>query len=283
MKYLLTLLMTIMLPITGLCSDERIEWYYADFPPCTIARGESKGSGFGDMVMKTLQTNLHEYEHTSFEANFSRIIKQLGISNGCCVTLLKTPARKKILEFSQPVIVGLPCGVCILESRLAEFKPFIDKSGYISINRLFEESDMKMGISSGRKYMKAVDDIITRAPNSPKIIKSHDKNVSREHIIALAAGRRVDYVIEYPEVLSWISTHENITNKMKYIPIREADDYIVAYVGCTKNAWGKRVINRINTIINNKYLEGCKERYQDFLAPEDIKRHNEFAAEVFPE
>lgn len=285
MKYFIfsLILITIMLPVYGLCSDDTIIWYHANLPPYTITKGKLKGQGAADLLEKILQNKLSKYKHVTSEANYGRIIKQLKTSNGCCVALLKTPSREQFIEFSNPALVVLPCGVCILQRRLKEFEPFMDESGSISIEKLFKESNMKMGISSGRRYTATVNKIIRNNPNSKKIVRHYEKDNIQKQLVMMQSGNEIDYIIEFPDALSWISTHKNITDKMVYIPIKEDKSYIISYVACTKNDWGKKIINSVNLYLKDEYIGYCKKRYQYFLAPKERSRHKEVISKVLPE
>ncbi|HAS87883.1 MAG TPA: hypothetical protein DCS48_01020 [Desulfovibrio sp.] len=187
------------------------------------------------------------YKHIDNSANYSRIIKQLKKSNSCCIAMYKNKEREKFIEFSQPPIIGLSNGVHILAKDIAKFKPFMDEEGRISIRALFNNSDLRMGIAKGRRYTGAVDQLTKKNQNSNKIYVYYKSDVFRGLIQLLETERTIDYVIGHPQEIRWLTKHKIVEDKFFFIPIKELPPYVLAYVGCTKNEWGKKVIN------NNRY------------------------------
>ncbi|WP_319761109.1 TIGR02285 family protein [Maridesulfovibrio sp.] len=276
------ILVILILPVSGFCADHEINWYHANFPPMVIEKGDLKGKGFGEKFEKALQQKLANYKHYVYSANYHRIIKQIKDSNSCCIALLKTPEREKFIKFSKPVLVSFPVGVCILESRLPEFMPYIDKSGKISITKLFKISNMKLGISAGRSYTATVDKIIKNNPDSTHIITQYDNNIAWESIIDMMDRERVDYIIEYPHLLTWTQNKHNIKSRLKYIPIKEIGPFLLTYVGCSKNEWGEKVISQIDQILKGKCRKQCNQDYRSYLAPDEKIRHSKLVQQMFP-
>lgn len=279
MHYLLAILITILIPRTALCAEQEIHWYHANFPPSIIEKGPLKGKGYGELFEKGLQSELPDYIHTTYTANYTRVLRQLKTSNGCCIELLKTPERENFIEYSTPVMALMPLGICIIEKRLSEFAPFIDESGAISLAKLLEKSDLKLGISTGRSYSAPLDKIIKQKLNSTKVVTQSQTEIVQRPLTLMLAQRGVDYVLEYPHILTWMKTKHNIQHKLKCIPVKEVAKRLLTYVGCSKNDWGKKAISKINHIIKNNYLEQYKQGYQKYLSPEEAKAHNKLLGE----
>ena len=98
----------------------------------------------------------------------------------------------------------------------------------------------------------------------------------------LEAERNIDYTIGHPQEIAWLTRQGIVEDKFKFIPIKEIAPYSIAYIGCTKNKWGKKVINRINQILEGNYDLEYINAHQNFLPPEGVKLHRKYLQEVFP-
>ncbi|WP_421902346.1 TIGR02285 family protein [Maridesulfovibrio sp.] len=283
MKHIFLIIIYLSLVIPApVQADNVIHWYHADFPPSSIMCGELKGKGHENYLEKKLQNALPEYKHAEHIANYGRILKQLAETNGCCVTMMKTQDREKFIEFSEPVMLYISNGVITLKSRLNEFKPFIDEQGFISIAALFNTSPMRMGISKGRRYGGMVDKIVDNNKNSKKLIVHYKRDLLETLAKNIQAERTIDYAIGFPHELQWLVSQSFVEDKFIFIPIRELPEYVLSYVGCSKNKWGKRIIGKVNHIINGQYEDEYKKKYQQYLPEKLIGVHEKYSTQVFP-
>ncbi|MFW5500959.1 MULTISPECIES: TIGR02285 family protein [unclassified Maridesulfovibrio] len=266
----------------GFSGNKHIDWYHADFPPGFISTGESTNDGYENYLEKILREGLPEFSHSYHSANYSRILQQIKTSNACCVALVRTPDREKYIEYSRPTMIALPNGVIVRSDRIDDFKPFIDSNGYISIEDVFNNSTFIMGVSKGRKYKGDIDKLLVENKGSPKIVVREGKDVLRGMLAMMARNRHIDYTIGYAHELKWLNYVKKISADFVFIPIKEVPKYVVSQIGCTKNYWGKKVIKRINAVLDENYNPEYKKRYQKFLTPEAVILHEKYIKEVFP-
>ncbi len=283
MRYLILFILYFAL-ITPLSTQAGsvINWYHADFPPSSIICGKLEGTGHENFLEKKLKKNFPEYTHRDHTANYGRILKQLQQTNGCCVTMLKTPDREEYIEFSNPAMLYLSNGVITLKSQMNYFKPYIDKRGLISISNLFHNSTMRMGISKGRRYGGKVDSIIDNNTCSAKLVVHYKEDVLESLLKNIQAERSIDYTIGYPHELQWLISQNAVKDIFIFIPIREMPKYNLSYVGCSKNKWGKRIISKVNKILDGRYEGEYKKRYQKYLPGNLIDQHEGFVSKIFP-
>ncbi|CCO24230.1 TIGR02285 family protein [Maridesulfovibrio hydrothermalis] len=281
--YPIILMIIFLFPQAAKCNDNTINWYHADFAPGIInEKGHFWDKGYHNILERHIKASLPEYKHVYRTANFRRILRQIQISNACSIALLKTASREKYVEFSNPTMVGMMNGIHILKKRINEFKPFIDDDGFISIDALFNKSKLKMGISNGRRYGSAIDKIITGHPDSDNIVIQYKGEVFARLIKVLQIEHGIDYVIGYPQEMKWLIFRGIVKDNFTFIPIKEEPRYVLSYVGCTKNKWGKKIISKINKVLKGTYYEPYKASYQNFLPHEAVKLHNKYVREVFP-
>lgn len=274
--------LAMLAPNKAWSAENELIWYHVDSAPGIVSSGPFKGQGYHQYFLKKIQNSMPGYKHTNNSANYSRIIKQLKHSNGCCIAMYKNKEREKFIEFSQPTIIGLSNGIHIIAKDIAKFKPYMDEEGRISIRDLFNNSDLRMGIAKGRRYTGAVDQLIKENQNSDKIYVYYKSDVFRGLIRLLETERTIDYAVGHPQEIRWLTKHRIVKDKFYFIPIKELPPYGLAYVGCTKNEWGKKVINKIDTILGGNYDPEYARMYQEYQPPEGVKLHKKYLPEVFP-
>lgn len=281
-RYIFWCVATVIFLTQGvLANDNVINWYHADFPPGFIEYGPMKGDGYENYLEKLLREHLNDYSHKYQTANYSRILEQIRTKNTCCVALIRKPERESFVEFSLPTMIALSNGLFVLTERIDEFKPFIDDTGYISIYRLFNETNFTMGVSKGRRYNGGIDEILRQNSNSCKI-EIRAGNDVLQGLLRMMESRRVDYVVGYPHEIRWLKYTGLLEGDFTFIPIKEMPKYVISQIGCSKNEWGKEVIRKINKMLGGEYIQEYKKRYQKFLPPEAIKLHEQYINEVFP-
>lgn len=59
----------------------------------------------------------------------------------------------------------------------------------------------------------------------------------------------IDYIIEYPSQVIYISRELDLDNRFYTIGLEEAPSYTVSHVVCPKTEWGKQVIQKVNIIL----------------------------------
>ncbi|WP_027721919.1 TIGR02285 family protein [Maridesulfovibrio zosterae] len=261
--------------------DDNIYWYHADFPPGSILTGVYAGQGHSNYLERYLKKRMPEYNHSDRSGNYGRILKQLAETNGCCVTLIKTPEREKFIEYSNPVMLFLSAGLLILKSRLPEFERFMTDGGFISIEKILKNSNMKIGISKGRRYGGSADKLIDQYTGSNKIIIHYKRDLLEHLMKSVQSQKAVDCTLGFASEMLWLVSKGKIEDKFTFIPVLEIPKYTPIYAGCSKNEWGKKVIKKINAIIDGKCNEEYKRRYQKFIPKEEIARHDEYVTQFF--
>jgi uncharacterized protein (TIGR02285 family) len=114
---------------------QTVYWYISDFPPIYIFSGEDQGKGTGDERLRILFKRMPEFDHRIVQAPTIRALEAMKTEpNVCNATMLKTPERAAVLEYSGPFLEKLSNGVITLRSRFAQLKPFMNKHGDLSVD-----------------------------------------------------------------------------------------------------------------------------------------------------
>ena len=105
-----------------------------------------------------LQQHLGEYEHHQFVGSVPRLLNELKAGKKVCTTLLKTPARERFAYYSIPTDCDAPQGVTILRAKAGLFGDLQS----LSLKNLLDNTQLRLGIQSGRSYGKTIDAILKR-------------------------------------------------------------------------------------------------------------------------
>ena len=91
---------------------------------------------------------------------------------------------------------------------------------------------------------------------------------------------RIDYMIGYPWEIAYLSTQMSLGDELAFIDIKElkGQQWILSYVGCTKNEWGQQVIERLNAVLpiiraSDEYLFHVLKWLPDGIKPETKKAY----------
>jgi uncharacterized protein (TIGR02285 family) len=228
-----------------LLAKDTITWLSIDFPPLRITKGEQKGDGIGDKAVDFLQERLPEYHHNSIEVNLKRLFYTLKKDKkACTIGIIKTAKREDYLYFSIPALIRPGLSIVIRKENMKTF----GNPKKISLAELIKNRDLKLSIDSKRSYTKPIDTILDRhkAQNNVLIRDGYDLTVG---FLKMLSKGHIDYVIEYPSQVIYISRELDLGDRFHTIGLEEAPSYTVSHVVCPKSEWGKRVIQKVNVIL----------------------------------
>jgi len=231
-------------PSSSLAKDT-ITWLSIDFPPLRITKGEQKGEGIGDLAVDFLQERLPEYHHNSIEVNLKRLFFTLKKDKKTCtIGIIKTAKREEYLYFSIPTLIRPGLSIVI---RRKDMKTFGDPNK-ISLAELIKNRDLKLSIDSKRSYTKPIDTILERHKAQNNVFIRDGYDLTTGFLKMLSKGH-IDYIIEYPSQVIYISRELDLDNRFYTIGLEEAPSYTVSHVVCPKTEWGKQVIQKVNIIL----------------------------------
>lgn len=283
--FLIRLLLT---TVTGYClafttpahaqdnaSAANITWYYSDFAPISIVSGASMGKGYMDRVLKLLAERLPGYHHTFVQGNTMRKLSEIKQQQNTCTEMLKTAERETYVEYSLPVHVILPNGVVTKRKNVPRFQPYMDVDGHLSLEKALQQTGMKLGISSGRSYSEGIDAALKKHSDQPNVITRAGQDLTRG-LLQMLINDRLDYALMFPIEMTYITRELEITEELVFIPVVETPSYLVDYIGCPKNAWGKKVIREVNTVLEKSNQTEIPAFYSYWLDGASRARHRHF-------
>jgi polar amino acid transport system substrate-binding protein len=258
-----------------LCSSsgyakDTVVWAVADRPTSYILEGQDKGRGVVDEVYSVLHENLSDYSHKTQDMNFARILVQMKNGEKQCACGFKKPEREKVGYFSVPAIIALPFSVVAKKGRL---NGIYGNTESISLKNLLENTKLKGGVTMKRSY----GDIT-------QIIAEHEKTgslyaqSSTYNLMNMLAADHLDYAIEIPSFAKYIAKQiENEDIFESYAIEENTNRVLIAHIFCTKNEWGRSIVDRIDNILRKErkssdYIE-ILERWYDEKGRKNIREY----------
>ena len=213
-----------------------------DWPPWFMLQ-EDKGMGQFNHILKEAQQNLPQYDHINEEMNWSRFWYEIENTNMCYVFGLKSSKREELVYFSNPHTLILPNAIIM---RKEDIKKLGNPARY-SIGELTQDPRFIGLVEKERSFTKPIDTVLSKFKDGSNLTRV-EKN--SESLIKMLIAGRIDYTIEYPNVASYHTKTQNIdTDTLVSIQISEMAQFSYVHMACTKNAWGKKIINEWNEIL----------------------------------
>ncbi len=252
-----------MLPVS-VFSDDTITWMTFHWKPAMSldASGNITGGVSGNQLL-ALTVELPGYNHSYLSMNWRRfwdVIKKKNMNLCNCMTI-KTESRDELAVFSEPFSIAL--AVSVIMRKDAAKKLGFPKS--VSLVSLLKDSRFKGNLIEGRSYSQKIDTLLAAHEKNSNITR---QVLSGDNSVLMLIYNRIDYILEYPVLLdtNFSGQTQKEIDTLVAIPIKEIDPYYLVYVACTKNDWGKKMIEHINTRMKNlhgkeEFRETFKEAY----------------------
>ncbi|WP_369828823.1 ABC transporter substrate-binding protein [Herbaspirillum sp. meg3] len=249
---------------------DQIVWGKYNVPPYMIRTGEWAHQGIFDQTLDVLKEKMPQYQHVELEAPFPRINSEIKKGSHWCYNgTLKTPERESYGYFSLPSSIFLPLRIIVRRDRLNDFK------GRQSLQSLLQNHRYITSVMRDRSYSPTVDKLLAAYP--PK--ENYSEQI--EAIGMLLAGR-IDFMIELPLLALDQARVMGHPGELIAIPMQEADEVVFNRVMCSKNEWGRQVVEQVNKVLivnrGQPYYRRIVERWHD---PESVAEIRKIYDSVF--
>jgi uncharacterized protein (TIGR02285 family) len=245
-------------------AQKQITWMMLDWPPLTILRGETApgspaqlGAGVADRKLAELIARLPQYRHGFQLSSRPRVWEAMRDGqNVCDVLALKTPDREALAYFT-PFMLVPPLSLVVR----ADLKQRITQgAGTVSLTALMKKSEFAGAIEVSRSYGPELGPLLTDAVGTLNRVSGPRNGF----MVQLLAVGRYDYTLEYPMVVEYMRQQQMLSQALEVVPLKEAQSWAVSYVACTRNAWGKAVIQDIDAAIREA---AAGRPYREALLP----------------
>lgn len=210
-----------------------------------ITKGEFKGQGNGDLVIDLLKSKLTDYNHRHSEVNLKRLFFTMKQQKKVCsIGAIRNSEREKILHFSIPALFRPGLSVITI---IGKQKPY--KNGQaVSLADLLNISDLTLGVVADRSYSPGIDVLIAEHGKQKNIFAKSGKKSTRG-LLKMLIKERIDYIIEYPSLVRFLSDEMNLKGRFDVLSLKEAPDLVISHVVCPRNSWGKKIIGQVDQIL----------------------------------
>jgi uncharacterized protein (TIGR02285 family) len=239
---------------------QEVTWLSYDFSPYYILSGSSEGQGRDQLLVKLLQKQLPDYQFSWKQFPTSRIIAELTNSENqyCAISLFNNEQRRKELYISEHFsTLGVPPKVFIRTDILNKFS-FTQTDNSYSLEELLRVGKFSLGVAKGRSYGVELDKLIQNEDYSKQIFNRTGLSISK-NLMKMVERGRIHMVLGYVDEYKYLSTVLKLENSISVLNLTEASQTTLGYVGCSKNAWGKRVISDIDNALHAAYQHNSVE------------------------
>jgi len=275
------LLLTMLLQPPAAGAQDSVTWMEADAPPFFIQRGPDKGQGYEDIISRIIREDLPDYTHHRVSATISRHYRDF--KNGekvCNVGLYKTPERERFIYFSIPSFFTLPTVIIIKKERFAEF----GGTKTVQLEKVLQNRNLLIGRARSRSYGRYVDEILDRHRGRKNLFVYEGEQLSLNFFRMLQRDR-LDGLIGLPEEAMYLAEQLGIRDRIMTLTIEENQQGMeswLSYVGCSKTPWGRKIIARINEILEKERpTERYRAAYERWLDPSSLERYRKLYRKIF--
>ena len=262
-------------------AKESVTWMEAVFPPFLIQSGPNQEQGYGDAITDILQEHLTEYDHDEITTNITRhFYKFKQGEKVCSVGLYKTPERDEFMYFSIPSFITLPPVIIIKKSHLDKF----NNQSTVSLAAVLDSNSLMIGFAKDRSYGNTLDGILAHHKGQANMVEIAGQELSL-NLFKMLILDRLDGLIGLPEEALYQAEQMGIRDQFITLALTENmhnyDGWMSA-VGCSKNAWGQKIINDINKVLlEQRPTTRYRAAYERWLDANSIEQYRKAYQDVF--
>lgn len=238
--------------------SDTVVWLYTDWPPHHILDGEHAGQGTFDQIQQRLIAGLPQYQHETRLTSVGRIEHLFAQSTQtyCITGTLFSQERAAQRYYSVPMAVGAGYYINYLaDSAIAEYLQLSDHVDLVKLST----AGIWLGVyPPHRKYPPVIVEAFQQA--TAEWLSSEFNN--EVNPVALLRNGRVDYILEYPERITYYQQRLGAGSLVKTAAITGAEKHAVLHVTCTKTALGQHLMDDINQQLSVMWQQ---EDYQDLV------------------
>ncbi|XGC79495.1 TIGR02285 family protein [Bdellovibrio bacteriovorus] len=258
-------------------NKKSIPWGVTDWPPYYILEGSHNGEGKIDLLKRLLEKNIPDYSFVDVQSDIPKAIELWKQNRNLCAgSVLKTPEREKWAYFTALSFV-VPHQYLAVVAR----KEILPKGGDImSFRELTSRKDLKGVIIHDRSYGPVIDELIKKADSNLTALNPSEGYMP---LLKMVQKGRFDYTIEYESVVAAYNERIKPEKPVYSKLLKETSPSAIIWAACTKNAWGREVVRRIDEVLRKS--AGKKEYHNAVEAWSDpiILRKNQKALDEFYE
>ncbi len=243
-----------------------IIWNQLNVAPFHITTGELKGEGYGDKILEFWRAVLPEYKHEIRVMNFPRLIEELKDpeNNNCTASLIKMPAIADHRAWGRKLYIVPPM---LIVTRPEVLSKKLGNLSEISFEDLINRRELKFGYVTTQNYSKDIDTIIAKNKGQ-KNLYGISSGSQVKSLLLMINKKRIDWMVAWPHEAAWfLKSEQTKTDKLSFatIAIKGFKADYSAFPNCSKNEWGKKIIDKINSNITPEIRKKFHSFYESWL------------------
>lgn len=229
---------------------DSVVWAVSDWPPAYIIQHDwvppaLVGQGWADQLIGALEKQMPDLHHEQLIMNSERIEQEMQRgAHVCASTVILTPQRDKSRYYTDANF-SEPRYLMVRKESVARLPLH---GGAVSLPELLRDKRLKGLLASGRSYGPQLDPIIRSHRDIGQIAERTTGDLGGTMMRMLLAGR-MDYTIEYPSVLNYLSQVDPHFQELAALPIAEERQLGRSGISCPRTPWGRAMIARIDALM----------------------------------
>ena len=263
-------------------ANDSITWMEVTMPPYFVqADPNAANTGYGNLLTAILKERLPEYTHYTMVTNVIRHFDRFKQGEKVCsIGLYKTPERQEFMYFSIPSLLTMPAVLIVRKEKLAGFT----HEGHIRLEDVLGDENIIIGLSKDRSYGNSVDAVLKKYSNRKNLVIFSGQELS-ENFFKMLMLDRLDGLIGLPDEAMYQAEKLGLRDQIATLLIDENQQGYegwFCFVGCSKNEWGRNVIEKINRILlTERPTERYRKAYEQWLDENSRERYRTIYQQVF--
>lgn len=258
-KYIVIILVQLLLPLeaaepshSATDNAPSVIWARTDFAPYFILNGNYQNQGISDQIILYFSKHIDGIRHRSAEMSLKRMLKNAQSGEALChVALLKTPERATFLDFSLPIMQSYSNGIITSAQGLQKLGMTPETIRPVNLSRVLKKN-INISVHDGRSYSPYIDQIIKQEREKPHSVFQIKLGLKEhERLLRMIMNNRLDGLISRPEEMQVIIVEQKLQEALYFVEIIDDTGTDISYVGCSKGAWNKTLLTKINQLIEN--------------------------------
>lgn len=243
----------------------QITWLVVDEPPGAILEGPSTGLGAVELDGRILVRALPDFDWRVEVARPLRILHEIEHRDGVCAFgFAKTAKREQIMLFNARPMPMPGYGIIVRQDRMADFQPFLDKSGAIDLG-LLRDGPLVGGFVAGRMHPKDLRDFIEAPGHGAALVPEADTT----SLFRRLAARRIDFLLASRDETAFFA-QANGGAHLTSLPIADTQQFGLAQISCSTGPAGQKAMAAIDAwLADDRHWAEFAAPWQRWLSPAD--------------
>ncbi len=224
--------------------SKTIYWQTYHRPPGVMKVGEHKGQGFVQLMLTAITDRMPEYEHVHLSTTLARALQDIKAGKQVChPSLFATEQRRQFAHFTTSALFNPTNRLVVRRSTAARLG-----TETVDLSHILNDPTLTFSWIKGRSFGQQIDNILAAMPPTERMVELSSYDLS--HIFEMIALGRVDATMAYPFELNYFNDYKSSNGEeLVLLPFQGLPQYIQGNVACPRNAWGEKVVRRIDGIL----------------------------------